>query len=57
MRVLDTPFHRKPIPAVAIAVGLGILSSRANATAAKAVGVPALLFSALFALLFAAFGA
>jgi hypothetical protein len=53
---LDTPFYRKPIPAVGIAIGIGIVASKANANAAKAVGLPALVFSALLALLLAALG-
>lgn len=56
MRALDTPFYRKPIPAVGIAIGIGIVASKANANAAKAVGLPALVFSALLALLLAALG-
>ena len=53
---MDTPFYRKPVPAVGIAVGIGIVASQANANAAKALGVPALIFSALLALLLAALG-
>jgi hypothetical protein len=51
---LDTPFHRQPIPAVAIAIGAGIVASKANANAAKSIGLPTLLFSTLLALLLAA---
>lgn len=57
MRALNTSFHRQPIPAVAIAIGAGIVASKANANAAKAIGLPALLFSALLVLLLAALGA
>jgi hypothetical protein len=53
---MDTPFYRNPIPAVAIAVGIGIVASKANANAAKAIGLPPLLFGALLALLLAALG-
>ena len=56
MRALDTPFYRKPIPAIGIAVGIGIAASKANANAAKAVGLPALIFSVLLALLLSALG-
>jgi hypothetical protein len=54
VRALDTPFHRQPIPAVAIAIGAGIVASKANANAAKSIGLPTLLFSTLLALLLAA---
>ena len=39
-----------------IAVGIGIVASKANANAAKAVGLPVLIFSALLALILAALG-
>ena len=53
---MDAPFYRKSIPAVGIAVGIGIVASKANANAAKAVGLPVLIFSALLALILAALG-
>ncbi len=53
---MDTPFYRKPVPAVGIAIGIGIVASKANANAARAAGLPVLVFSALLALLLAAFG-
>lgn len=56
VKALDAPFYRQPIPAVGIAIGIGIVASKANGNAAKAVGLPALLFSALLALLLAALG-
>lgn len=56
VKPMDTPFYRKPIPAVAIAVGIGILAIQANANAAQALGVRPLLFGAVLALLLAALG-
>jgi hypothetical protein len=41
---------------VTIAIGAGIVASKANANAAKAIGLPALLLGALLALLLAALG-
>jgi hypothetical protein len=53
---LDTPFYRKPLPAIVIAAGVGIAASKANANAARALGVPALVFGALLSLLLLALG-
>jgi hypothetical protein len=53
---MDTPFYQKPLPALAIAVGLGVASSKANTNAAKAFGMPLLAFSALLALALMTFG-
>lgn len=53
---MDTSFYRKPLPAVGIAIGIGIVAGKANANASKAVGLPVLVFSALLALLLAALG-
>jgi hypothetical protein len=53
---METPFYREPILAVAIAVGIGILAVKANANAAKALGVPPIVFGGLLALLFAVIG-
>jgi hypothetical protein len=53
---MDTPFYREPIPAVAIAVGFGILASKANANAAKALGVSPMVVGGVLALLFAVLG-
>jgi hypothetical protein len=38
---MDKDLFDKPVPALAIAVGLAFLTHRANAKAAKAIGVPA----------------
>jgi hypothetical protein len=53
---MDIPFSHKPLPAICLAVGLGIAASEANANAARVLGMPALLFSALLALTIAALG-
>ena len=53
---MDTPFYRESVPAVAIAVGIGILASKANANAAKALGVSPIVFGGLLALLLAILG-
>ncbi len=53
---MDSSFFRKPAAAIGIAVGVGIAAHKANANAARVVGVPVLLFGALLSLLFAAFG-
>ena len=53
---MDTPFYREPVPALVIAVGIGILASKANSNAAKALGVSPIVFGGLLALLFGVLG-
>lgn len=53
---MDTPFYRKPIPAIGIAVCVGVAAGKANGNAAKAIGIPVLAFSGLLALLLMLFG-
>jgi hypothetical protein len=48
---MDTSFYRKPVPAVCIAIGVGIVAGKANANAAKALGMPLAVFSGMLALL------
>jgi hypothetical protein len=49
-------FVRKPIPATVVAVGIGIAAGKANANAAKAIGMPAVVFSGVLALVLMLFG-
>ena len=56
MTNLETSFHRQPVPAIAIAIAIGIAAGKANANAARAIGWPALMFSALLSLVLAAVG-
>jgi hypothetical protein len=49
-------FLRKPIPATAVAIGIGIAAGKANANAATAIGIPAVMFSGLLALVLVLFG-
>ena len=53
---MDDSFFRKPLPAIGIAVGAGIVAHKASTNAAKAIGVPVLLFAGLLSLLLTAFG-
>jgi len=36
---MSTPFHREPVGAVILAIGLGVASHAANANAARVLGV------------------
>lgn len=39
----DTPFHRRPAPAVGLAIAAGVAAHAANINAAKALGKSTLL--------------
>jgi hypothetical protein len=53
---MDDSFFREPLPAIGIAVGAGIVAHKASSNAAKAIGIPVLLFAGLLSLLFTAIG-
>lgn len=53
---MNESFFRKPVPAITLAAAAGIAAHKANANAARAIGIPALMFGALLTLLFAALG-
>jgi hypothetical protein len=48
---MKTPYYKKPVPAVAIAVGVAVVAHKANENAARALGVPLLAISAIIALI------
>ncbi len=50
---MDTPFYRKPAPAMALAVGAAIVAHKANANAAHALALSPIAVGLFIALLLA----